>query len=339
MSGVEQRDHGGGLDAALARYGGRREDWLDLSTGINPDPYPLPDFSPSAWNALPDTAAEKRLLSAARSFWKVPDSAEIIAAPGASALIAQMPALAAGDQVFIPAPTYNEHAAAFRAHGFAINGDDASLATQVHVHPNNPDGRFFWPDELDHPNGLTIIDESFCDVDPARSHIVKTAQPGTIILKSFGKFWGLAGMRLGFAIAHPDTLAPKNRPSLKDLIGPWAVSGPALAAGAAALEDRKWASRTRALLAERANALDTLMTQHGARLVGGTSLFRLYETGDAEAAKHALCEQHILTRSFPYSKTWLRVGIPPAERWDHLIQAIKTAAPTLSTSKSVSPAP
>lgn len=333
-SSPEVRDHGGGLDAAVARYGGERSDWLDLSTGINPSPYPLPTFPADAWTALPDAGALKRLLFAAREFWKVPPEAEIIAAPGASALIAQMPALATGRRVHIPAPTYNEHAAAFRAHGWEVDEDDTELGTQVHVHPNNPDGRFFWPDEFDHPKGLTIVDESFCDVDPSKSHITRTAHPGTLVLKSFGKFWGLAGLRLGFAIGHPKTLSPQDKPSLKDLIGPWAVSGPALLAGARALDDKKWASVTRALLHQNSGRLDTLMEGHGANTLGGTALFRLYEVADAEAAKEALCREHILTRSFPYSKTWLRLGLPPADRWSQLERALGTAGGVIRAGKA-----
>lgn len=335
MKNAAKRDHGGGLDAAIARYGGSREDWLDLSTGINPNPYPLPDFPAAAWSALPDAAALDRLLTAARAFWNVPDEAELVAAPGASALIAQMPALAFGTGVYIPGPTYNEHAAAFRAHGFEVNEADAALATQVHVHPNNPDGRLFTGDG---GAKLTIIDESFGDVDPAVSHIARTAEPGTLVLKSFGKFWGLAGLRLGFAIAHPGTLAPPGRPSLRDLIGPWAVSGPALAAGTCALEDTLWARKTRADLAESAEKLDTLMADQGAKPLGGTTLFRLYATVDAEAAKDALCKRRILTRSFPYSQTWLRLGLPPADRWEHLSQALGTVGGAIRASGSaVSP--
>ena len=113
----QARDHGGGIDAAVASYGGARADWLDLSTGINPMPYPLPDFAAADWTALPDRAAFAALEAAARRFWRVPDDAVILAAPGASALIARLPALAAKGRVRIAARTYNEHEAAFRAAG------------------------------------------------------------------------------------------------------------------------------------------------------------------------------------------------------------------------------
>ena len=130
---MKKRDHGGGLDAAVAAYGGVRGGWLDLSTGINPVPYPVGEVSAEAWSALPDQGAMDRLLAAARAFWNVPDGAEVVAANGASAIIAAMPHMWAGARVSIPAPTYNEHAAAF-----ATNGWDITETGDVHVvvHPN-----------------------------------------------------------------------------------------------------------------------------------------------------------------------------------------------------------
>ena len=308
------RDHGGGLDAARHRYGGARARWLDLSTGINPVPYPVGCVDADAWTALPDTGAMDRLIAAARAFWGVPDGATILAAPGASAIIAQMPGLADG-AAYIPGPTYNEHAAAFRAHGRTVTGD-AGAPIHVHVHPNNPDGRM-WSGARG--TALTVIDESFCDMTPDRSTVALTADPGTIVLKSFGKFWGLAGLRLGFAIGHPDTLAPAGRAGLGDRLGPWAVSGPALRIGARALADTPWADRTRARLARDAARLDALMTARGATLVGGTPLFRTFAVDDAAAWQTRLARAHIWTRIFPYSHTWLRLGLPGAPQdWARL---------------------
>ena len=313
-----KRDHGGGIDAAVQRYGGSRADWLDLSTGINPRPYPIGPVAADSWTALPDTAALERLTAAARAHWQVPDGAEIIAAPGASAIIAQVPMLASG-KAYIPSPTYNEHAAAFRAHG-RILSDSASASIHVHVHPNNPDGRLWSGDKGD---TLTVLDESFCDTMPGQSQIARAADPGVVILKSFGKFWGLAGLRLGFAIGRPATLAPDGRPSLADLLGPWAVSGPALEIGARALEDVAWAEATRAQLDQDATRLDDLMERAGVELAGGTSLFRTFAVDEAEAWLARLARAHIWTRIFPYSSRWIRLGLPGTEAdWDRLSDAL-----------------
>ncbi|MEL6914597.1 MAG: threonine-phosphate decarboxylase [Pseudomonadota bacterium] len=296
----------------MARYGGARADWLDLSTGINPEPYPV-SVETSAWTSLPDTDALERLLGAARAFWRVPPEAAIVAAPGASALIAQIPFLVPPDRVSIPERTYNEHAASFRHAGWEI-GENAPAA--VIVHPNNPDGTLYPA-----PNApFTVIDESFCDVTPGESHIAEATRPGRLILKSFGKFWGLAGLRLGFAMGDPALIA-----ALSARLGPWAVPGPALEIGARALEDTAWAEATRARLGRDAARLDGLLEAHGARVLGGTSLFRLCDVAGALEVQDVLARHRILIRCFPYSRTWLRLGLPPADGWDRLERALGTA--------------
>lgn len=308
------RDHGGGLDGAIARFGGARDNWLDLSTGINPHPYPVSGLTPSDWAALPDHGAFERLSAAARQFWSVPDGAAILPAPGASALIARMPALAATGRVQITAPTYNEHAAAFAAQGWTVESNGPAEA-RVLVHPNNPDGRIWSEQNADAP--LTVIDESFCDVCPDASLTHLAEQPSVIVLKSFGKFWGLAGLRLGFAIGRPDLISKLN-----DLTGPWSVSGPALRIGERALRDTDWAKATRQQLAAATEQLDRIMTGKGAKLVGGTTLFRLYDVDDAAAWQAKLARSYIWSRIFPYSNTYLRLGLPPADGWRQLEAAL-----------------
>ena len=305
-----KRDHGGGLDGAVARYGGARGDWLDLSTGINPVPYPVPALDADAWTALPDEGALDALTGAACAFWRVPAGAEVLAAPGASALIARLPALALPGEVEIPGPTYNEHWAAFRAAGWQAGTGGA----RVVVHPNNPDGRLWHEAGLGRDRPLTVIDESFCDVTPGDSLVHLAVRPGVVVLKSFGKFWGLAGLRLGFAIARPETVA-----RLSEMIGPWAVSGPALTIGTRALRDADWALATRVRLARDADRLDRLVTGAGAEGVGGTTLFRLYDVDDAAVWQDRLARHHIWSRVFPYSDRWLRLGLPGVEDdWSRL---------------------
>ncbi len=308
------RDHGGGLDHAIAAHGGTKAEWLDLSTGINPHPFPLPSFSAEDWQSLPDHGAFIRLCQAARRFWKVPGEAAILPAPGASTLIARLPALASTGRVEITPPTYNEHAAAFHAHGWQVT-ENGPADARVLVHPNNPDGRLWTAADANAP--FTVIDESFCDIAPDASLVHLAALPGRIVLKSFGKFWGLAGLRLGFAIARPQVIERLN-----DLSGPWAVSGPALRVGEMALRDTEWAQRTRQRLSAEAERLDQLMTGRGARLCGGTSLFRLYQLENAAAWHDRLARARILTRIFPYSDHLIRLGLPPEHGWDRLEAAL-----------------
>jgi cobalamin biosynthetic protein CobC len=209
-------------------------------------------------------------------------------------------------------PTYNEHAAAFLSQGW-------SLATtenlRVLVHPNNPTGHFWTREDLN--SKATVIDESFCDIAPERSLIDSAREGERVILKSFGKFWGLAGLRLGFMIAQPDLVT-----KMRDHIGPWAVSGPALEIGTAALSDEAWAESTREQLRKASEHLDDLMLSKGASLVGGCSLFRLYNVGDAAHVQSSLAKHHVWTRIFPYSDTYIRLGLPAPNRWSRLESAL-----------------
>lgn len=306
-------DHGGGVDAAIAQFGGRRETWIDLSTGINPTSYPIPEFTAQDWAALPDQNAFLALEQAARSFWNVPDHLEIVAANGASAIIAKLPSLFTKGKAQIDHPSYNEHRRSFLAQGWDVV--DTKGDVRVIVHPNNPTGTFYAPDDL-HPS-CNIIDESFCDIAPNRSFVGKPLPEQTIVLKSFGKFWGLAGLRVGFAILPPDLAKP-----LKSQLGPWAVSGPALRTATAALSDPIWATNMRARLAKDTERLDALMFKTDAQLFGGTDLFRLYSVQDAKSLQEKLAHHHIWTRIFPYSQNYIRLGLPPVNGWERLEKAL-----------------
>ena len=307
---TETRDHGGNIHDAVRRFGGTCGDWLDLSTGISPWAYPIGELAPQVWTGLPIATAQDALVQAARSYWNVPDGVEVLPAPGASALIARCPALKTPASVCIPGPTYNEHAAAFSAAGWRVV-ETGKAAASVAVHPNNPDGRMWTAQDLQ--GALRIIDESFCDTDPYASLVSETSRGDTLVLKSFGKFWGLGGLRLGFAIGAPELLEP-----LRAWLGPWPVSGPALEIGRRALEDRGWSERHRLRLGKSAERLDRLMIGKGAQIVGGTPLFRLYSVENAADWQTRLAHQKIWSRVFPYDPTWLRLGLPPDSGWSRL---------------------
>jgi len=306
---AQLRDHGGGIDAAIAHFGGARNEWIDLSTGINPIPYPLPEFADCHWTQLPDRAVFEAFNHVARRFWNVPDNATIIPASGASAIIAMLPSILEGSKVVIPEPTYNEHRAAYIAHGWTI---EAQGNVKTIVHPNNPDGHLYTASDLN--THRCVIDESFCDICPQFSMVSHAIDDGHIVIKSFGKFWGLAGMRLG-AIIAPNKLAP----AIRDRIGPWAVSGPALHTGTLALQDMQWANETRQRLKSDAKQLDEIMMNKGVNSIGGTTLFRLYHVEDAQKWFERFAQNHILTRVFPYSKHFLRLGIPAPNQWQRVI--------------------
>ncbi len=318
------RDHGGNIDAAMARYGGAPEDWIDLSTGINRVPYPLPPIPPDAWTALPTRAAQARLCAAARAAYRT--GAAILPVAGAQAAIQMIPRLCPPGRARVLAPTYNEHAAALRAAGWAVEevAEPAALAgvdLAVVVNPNNPDGRCLSPDrvrDIARTTGRLVVDESFADATPGLSLASGPATPGLMVLRSFGKFYGLAGVRLGFVLG-----AEVDINTLAATAGPWPVSGAAIAIGAVALADDAWAAQTANRLAADGRRVDSLAARAGWRLAGGSSLFRLYDTQDAARAQDRLARARIWSRIFPYSATWLRLGLPGGEpEWDRLAAAM-----------------
>ena len=323
------QDHGGNLDTAMARFGGAPEAWIDLSTGINPRPYPVPPITPRSWAALP-TRADMAALSAAaaRAFGT---TAALVPLAGAQAAIQLMPRLAMRGRARVLGPTYNEHAASLRSAGWRVETvdnlaalDGADLA--VVVNPNNPTGTRHAPatlHELARNTGLLVVDESFADpyADLSLAPAMTPASRGIVVLRSFGKFYGLAGLRLGFAIGGDPDIA-----RLDTLAGPWPISGAAVQIGAQAYADTPWRDQTTARLNVDAQQLDTLATGAGWAVVGGTSLFRLYDTGDAAAAQDHLARHHIWSRRFPYSKGWLRLGLPAgADERQRLEKALAAA--------------
>lgn len=321
------RDHGGNLDAAMARYGGAADDWIDLSTGINPCAYPIPDIPARAWAALPTEADMASLCKAAAQAYGAVCTVAPVA--GAQAAIQMIPALMPPGEARVLGPTYNEHAASLRAAGWQVcevaRADDlAGADLAVIVNPNNPDGQRHAPDTLlalADRVGLLVVDESFADTAPELSVIPHLTRKNerVIALRSFGKFYGLAGLRLGFALGGDRHIARLN-----EMAGPWPVSGPAITIGCAALSDLAWQEDTRARLSADAARLDALAEAAGLECVGGTPLFRLYEVGDAAAWQDRLARGHVWSRTFPYSPDWLRLGQPgDDEQWTRLEAALR----------------
>ena len=308
--------HGGKLDEAVLQFGGRKSEWMDLSTGINPRPYPFKKVGQMLWERLPDDNDFEDIYKAAHNFWNVPKSSVVLGASGVSSLIAIIPFLNPLSTVSIQQPTYSEYKLSFERVGYKVLKTGGEI--NVIVNPNNPDGKIQKVNEiLENHKRLTIIDESFCDLYPENSLINLASQPGFIILKSFGKFWGLAGLRLGFAIGRPETVNP-----LKYALGPWQISGPALSIGCQALHDIKWAEKTRANLYESAIRLDKIMKRY--KLIGGTNLYRLYFVTDAKELFRKLASNKVLIRNFDYKRNWVRIGLPKQEKdWEILEKALK----------------
>ena len=325
------RYHGGNINAARHLFPEAREPWIDLSTGINSEPYPVDVIAPAAWTRLPAPAELAALEDAARIAYGAGSAAGIVAAPGTQALIQWLPRIFPARRVGVLGLTYREHETSWRASGADVAtvadlADLAAFEVAVVVNPNNPDGRICAPDELARlaamltaRGGRLIVDEAFMDVLERPSSLVpRLPVAGAIVLRSFGKTYGLAGLRLGFALAS----APEAE-RLRDAIGPWAVSGPAIELGRRALADEAWLIRTIGRLREAADRMDRLLRSAGFDSVAGTPLFRFARQNEAAETFEQLCRAGILTRPFEARPNWLRFGIPSAPQdWERLEAAL-----------------
>lgn len=308
--------HGGALAAAAAHFGG--EDWLDLSTGINPAPWP--GVIEADWQRLPEREALLALEAAAAAHFGVAP-ASCCAVPGsemALRLIGRW--IGAGAYRW---PAYRTHAAAF-ADGAAADAPGAQRGFLL-ANPNNPDGRITpiaqleaWHDDLAARDGWLMVDEAFADATPEVSvagHVGNWRR--LIVLRSFGKFFGLAGLRLGFVLGPEPVLA-----MLRAILGDWPLGAGALVAGAAAYGDAPWIAGARRDLAARAARMDALLAAHGFAALGTCPHFRLIV--DAPGLFDRLARHCILTRPFDYNPRWLRLGIPAAQAdWARLQEALR----------------
>lgn len=323
--------HGGDLATAKALFPQAPKPWIDLSTGINPIPYPLPELPLSLWQRLPGKAEEAALLAAARKAYRVRAESGVIAAPGTQILIELLPRLVPAANVAVLSPTYGEHAPAWRKAGAAVR-EIADLAeigdanVVVLVNPNNPDGRVVAQETLvalagllGARGGLLVVDEAFADFAPETS-LLPILPEGALVLRSFGKAYGLAGLRLGFAVGEE-----RFTDALQAMLGPWAVAGPALHVGAVALGDVEWLSAAGEARAADSRRLDALFARHG-RIVGGTVLYRLLETSQAPSLFERLGRAGIYVRRFQHDPSRLRFGLPgDEEAWVRLEQALTPA--------------
>ncbi|MHB8741568.1 MAG: threonine-phosphate decarboxylase CobD [Sulfuricaulis sp.] len=321
--------HGGQPRAAAERYGIPLADWLDLSTGINPHGWPVPVIPPSAWAKLPED--NDGLEQTAHAYYGT-DS--LLAVAGSQAGIQALPRLRPPCRVGVITPGYNEHALAWERSGHAVIpvSDDAlySAAVKVDVlvaiHPNNPTGTRFtseillqWHAQLAARGGWLVVDEAFIDATPEHSLAPHCPRPGLIVLRSLGKFFGLAGARVGFVIAESVLLK-----QLQTLLGPWSVTTPSRWAVMQALSSRAWQEATRTQLILSGERLAELLKQSGLTPSGGCALFQWVRTPRAGVLHEQLARRGILTRLFEAPMS-LRFGLPGSDSdWARLTVALAT---------------
>lgn len=316
-------EHGGRLRQAAQRYGIPITDWLDLSTGISPRGWPVPELPRAVWSRLPED--QDGLEEAARAYY---GAEQLLIVAGSQAAIQALPRLRSRARVSVIDPGYFEHAHAWRRAGHRVTPvaaeylEDALPTSDVLVliHPNNPTGARFpldkllaWHDRIEARGGWLVVDEAFMDTTPETSLARFCPRSGLIVLRSLGKFFGLAGARVGFVFAQPQLLE-----KLDALLGPWAVSSPARWIAAKALADPDWQQDNRRHLTAAGERLKALLTRHGLPPAGGCSLFQWVRTQEAPRLQDWLARRGILTRPFVAPPS-LRFGLPgTAPEWERL---------------------
>ncbi len=315
--------HGGRLHEAMAAYPDAPWPWLDLSTGINPEPWPGPRAPAKALTRLPDPRDLARLEAVAAKAFAVADPARVVAIAGAEAGLRLVVGLLDGRAALVD-PIYGGHTEAWGDRGMAVQSPDETADILVLVNPNNPDGRRIERDALEvlartrsAAGRWTVVDESFGEVAPELS-VAELEIERLIVLRSFGKFYGLPGARLGFLILNK-AMAEKVRV----MIGDWPISADALTLGLGAYADATWRASTRASLASQAKALDGLLTEVGLTVLGGCDLFRWVEAADAHDLFARLCARGVLTRPFATLPDRLRFGLPLMRDFNRLREALE----------------
>ncbi|WPO45946.1 threonine-phosphate decarboxylase CobD [Pseudomonas sp. S1Bt23] len=319
-------EHGGRLRKAAEQYGIAEADWLDLSSGLAPWPWPIPEIGMRAWARLPET--DDGLEQAARDYY---GAAHVLPVPGSQAAIQLLPRLRRAGKVGVLSPCYAEHAEAWRRSGYIVREVLEqevdffldSLDVLVVVNPNNPTGLSLTPERLldwharlAQRGGWLVVDEAFMDNTPQLSLAAQADQVGLIVLRSFGKFFGLAGVRLGFVLAERKLLK-----LLAEQVGPWAVSGPTRVLGQVCLRDLEGHGRQRLRSEAASLRLAQLLERHGLKPQGGCALFQWLITDRAELLHEFMARRGILLRLFTHNSS-LRFGLPADEAdWSRLEQA------------------
>ncbi len=324
-------EHGGRLRKAALTYGIALPDWLDLSTGISPFAWPVPEIPAEAWHRLPED--DDGLVEVAQAYYRAP---QLLPVAGSQAAIQALPLLRGQSRVGVIAPGYNEHAHAWRRAGHAVTCLSASLLLEcvddvdviVLIHPNNPGGERFEREallachaRLRARGGWLIVDEAFMDVSPDDSLCPFAARDGLVVLRSVGKFFGLAGIRAGFVCASKPLLD-----ALRDYLGPWTLSGPTRHVLKLAMADRDWQMQAREWLRHSSARLADVLVGHRITPTAGCAFFHWWRNELATSWHHALAERGILTRLFDEPRS-LRFGLPADEagllRLDEALASIR----------------
>lgn len=313
--------HGGCLNRAVKDFAIARENWLDLSTGINPQSYSLSSPPESIWRSLPED--DDGLVATAQKYY---DCRQLIMTPGSQWSIGKIPSWcrALGNHkntVLLPYLGYQEHRHAWQKSGFDCvyyidEPTEQQLSTcsaMVVINPNNPSGNkvnktqlLQWHNRLSETGAWLIVDEAFIDAETSQSMAGDAGVTGLIVLRSLGKFFGLAGVRVGALLAWQSLLEL----ALSEL-EPWSIANPSRWAAEKALQDIQWQDSMRAQLTLQSQKLSDLLHRTFSQSIGGCALFQTVWLNNAEVIYQQLAREGILVRLLSEYKTpGLRFGLP-----------------------------
>ena len=330
--------HGGRLNHYARQYGIPAEDWLDLSTGISPFAYPCPPVPADSWHRLPEE--DDGLLATATRYY---GCGSLLAVAGSQAAIMALPGVVARHRqqtglVALPRVGYKEHQHAWQSYDGGSGSwqvelydghPDEDLLSRadvvVLINPNNPSGLLvdngfltMMRQQLAARGALLIVDEAFMDCTPEQSLLNTPLGDELIVLRSLGKFFGLAGARVGFVVATPYWLT-----ALNEALGPWTLSGPSRQVAAMALADVEWHAQARQRIAIASSRLADVLARYLGSQVSGSGLFQRVRIEHAPTVHRLLCQQGILARLCD-EKDALRFGLPGDElAWQRLTNALQ----------------
>lgn len=340
-------NHGGRIKAAAEKYDITEKDWLDLSTGLNPNGWPVGDIPASVWQFLPEE--EDGLQTAANQYY---NCEYCLPVAGSQSAIQSLPTLRTCSKVGIISPTYAEHEHNWKQAGhdvIQIAADNVErylgqLDVLVVINPNNPTGKIFsietllaWHQQLSIKGGWLIVDEAFMDIMPENSLVSSGIKPGLIILRSIGKFFGIAGIRCGFVITDKELLQ-----RLYEKLGPWSLTGQTRYIAKRVLSDKEWQIKERENLNRAGNKLYKVLSEHGLIPTGGTVLFQWLEHSKAKEIYEACANKGMLIRFFEKQTVMnkivmpsLRFGLPANQaQWDKLENILTTLSDLIGTTEN-----
>ncbi len=339
--------HGGDLAYWQRKVGNDALNWLDLSSACNREPWPVPEVSTALWMALPDQT--ELLEQAERYFARRPNAI----GAGSQHIIESLPPLLresgclTNQTVFVPRIGYQEHAFAWRKWGYDIVYYDAleELLTQhwavaVVIQPNNPTGELASASILsqlvahaEQQGASLVVDEAFIDATPEWSVLnhqqTKDLSESLFVMRSVGKFFGLAGARVGFVFC-----ASKWQVALNNLLGPWPVATPSLHLVSLALADTAWQSHALQNLTVRQAAfvervMPKLNTVFDSQDSVRNALFTTWFLDSQAYAEHVFTMLHQVGVHTRLGDGWIRVALPALDEMDALnralIRLLKTA--------------